>query len=172
MVSGINLILPVAFRIIASLEKYRSPRTTINVNLLRYNFIYIVFAAWEVRIGKNCSTGLKYASGHAHFRPRAQSFSTAIWTVDLKEFYFTPPMTQNSTLLRNCWLSNMHIVYTSCNNYLHFYLTILIRTTVMMLVSVTMVTVMLFIDVQRCRSGGEPFSTDDRKCDKVRGLEL
>lgn len=35
VVSGINLILPVAFRIIASLERYRSPRTTINVNLAR-----------------------------------------------------------------------------------------------------------------------------------------
>lgn len=75
VVSGINLILPIAFRIIASLEKYRSPRTTINVNLL--------------------------------------------------------------------------------------------RTTVMMLVSVAMVTVMLFIDVQRCRSGGELLiSTADRTCDK------
>ena len=36
VVSAINLILPVAFRIIASLERYRSPRTTINVNLARY----------------------------------------------------------------------------------------------------------------------------------------
>ena len=41
----------------------------------------------------------------------------------------------------------------------------------MMLVSVTMVTVMLFIDVQRCRSGGELLiSTADRTCDKVRGI--
>lgn len=36
VVSGINLIMPMAFRIIASLERYRSPRTTINVNLARY----------------------------------------------------------------------------------------------------------------------------------------
>ena len=36
VVSAINLILPIAFRIIASLERYRSPRTTINVNLARY----------------------------------------------------------------------------------------------------------------------------------------
>ena len=42
VVSGINLILPIAFRIIASLERYRSPRTTINVNLLRYNFMYSI----------------------------------------------------------------------------------------------------------------------------------
>ena len=35
VVSGINLIMPMAFRIIASLERYRSPRTTINVNLAR-----------------------------------------------------------------------------------------------------------------------------------------
>ncbi|XP_078346103.1 transmembrane channel-like protein 7 isoform X1 [Oculina patagonica] len=35
VVSGINLVLPMAFRIIASLERYRSPRTTINVNLAR-----------------------------------------------------------------------------------------------------------------------------------------
>lgn len=41
----------------------------------------------------------------------------------------------------------------------------------MMLVSVAMVTVMLFIDVQRCRSGGELLiSTADRTCDKVRGI--
>ena len=36
VVSAINLILPIAFRIISSLERYRSPRTTINVNLARY----------------------------------------------------------------------------------------------------------------------------------------
>ena len=36
VVSGINIIMPMAFRIIASLERYRSPRTTINVNLARY----------------------------------------------------------------------------------------------------------------------------------------
>ena len=36
VVSGINLILPIAFRIIASLERYRSPRVTINVTLARY----------------------------------------------------------------------------------------------------------------------------------------
>lgn len=35
VVSGINLVMPMAFRIIASLERYRSPRTTINVNLAR-----------------------------------------------------------------------------------------------------------------------------------------
>lgn len=36
VVSGVNLVLPLAFRIIASLERYRSPRTTINVTLARY----------------------------------------------------------------------------------------------------------------------------------------
>ena len=36
VVSGINLVMPMAFRIIASLERYRSPRTAINVNLARY----------------------------------------------------------------------------------------------------------------------------------------
>ncbi|KAJ7340301.1 Transmembrane channel-like protein 5 [Desmophyllum pertusum] len=35
VVSVINLVMPMAFRIIASLERYRSPRTTINVNLAR-----------------------------------------------------------------------------------------------------------------------------------------
>lgn len=35
LVSGINLIMPMAFRIIATLERYKSPRTAINVNLAR-----------------------------------------------------------------------------------------------------------------------------------------
>lgn len=42
VVSGINLIMPMAFRIIASLEKYRSPRTTINVNLARTTMMMLL----------------------------------------------------------------------------------------------------------------------------------
>lgn len=42
VVSGINLILPMAFRIIASLERYKSPRTTINVNLARTTLMMLI----------------------------------------------------------------------------------------------------------------------------------
>lgn len=79
-----------------------------------------------VRIGKNCSMGVKYASGHT-LDQAWHSFSQLLFeTVDLKDlknFYSTPPMPQNSTLLRNCRLcSNMHIAFTSNNNYSHFIL--------------------------------------------------
>lgn len=46
-----------------------------------------------------------------------------------------------------------------------FFLT-LIRTTLMMLTSVTMVTVLLFVDIQRCRSGKELLGSE-RGCDPV-----
>lgn len=36
IVSALHLLLPATFRIIASMEKYQHPRTTINVNLARY----------------------------------------------------------------------------------------------------------------------------------------
>lgn len=42
VVSGINLILPIAFRIIASLERYRSPRVTINVTLARTTLMMLI----------------------------------------------------------------------------------------------------------------------------------
>lgn len=64
-------------------------------------------------LGKTVPTGLKYASGHT-LDQAWHSFSQLLFeTVDLKDFYSTHPMTQNSTLLRNCWLcSNMHIAFT------------------------------------------------------------
>ncbi|XP_020611290.1 transmembrane channel-like protein 7 [Orbicella faveolata] len=42
VVSGINLLLPFAFRIIASLERYKSPRTTINVTLARTTLMMLI----------------------------------------------------------------------------------------------------------------------------------
>ncbi|XP_058964303.2 transmembrane channel-like protein 7 isoform X1 [Pocillopora verrucosa] len=42
VVSGINLIMPMAFRIIATLERYKSPRTAINVNLARTTLMMLI----------------------------------------------------------------------------------------------------------------------------------
>lgn len=63
VVSGINLIMPMAFRIIASLERYRSPRTTINVNLARTTLMMLTTVTMVTVLLfidiQRCRSGLK-----------------------------------------------------------------------------------------------------------------
>ena len=43
VVSGLNLLLPFVFRIIASLESYEKPRTSLKISLTRYTVLSLCF---------------------------------------------------------------------------------------------------------------------------------